>query len=126
MYGTLATLVVFVHFAFILFVALGGLLALRWPRAAWVHLPLAGWGAFVELSGVVCPLPPLVIRCRLMAVSAGYAGDSLAEYLVRLVYPPGLTREMQIALGIGVVLLNAGVYAWAIRKRRARGAEPPA
>ena len=124
MYGTLATLVVLLHFAFILFVVLGGLLAVRWPRAAWVHLPLAGWGAFVELSGRVCPLTPLENRLRQMAGSGGYAGDFLDQYLVRLIYPPGLTREMQIALGIGVVLLNVGVYAWAIRRRPASAAAP--
>ena len=119
MYGILATLVVALHFAFILFVIFGGLLALRWAKAAWVHVPLAGWGAYVELSGRVCPLTPLENHLRRLAGESGYTGGFIDQYLVRLVYPPGLTREMQIALGIGALLLNVGVYAWVLRRRRA-------
>ena len=59
MYGTLAALVVLAHFAYILFVMFGGLLMLRWRRAPWVHLPAATWGAFVELTGRICPITPL-------------------------------------------------------------------
>lgn len=119
MYGILATLLVAFHFAFILFVMFGGLLVIRWPRAAWVHLPLAAWGAYVEFSGRVCPLTPLENRFRQLAGESGYTSGFIDQYLVRLVYPPGLTRDMQIALGVGVVLLNVGVYAWALRRRRA-------
>ena len=52
-------MVVPAHFAYILFVMVGGLLMRRWRRAPWVHLPAAKWGAFVELTGRVCPLTPL-------------------------------------------------------------------
>ena len=118
MYGILATLLVAFHFAFILFVMFGGFLVVRWPRAAWIHLPLAAWGAFVEFSGRVCPLTPLENHFRRLAGESGYAGGFIDQYLVRLVYPPGLTREMQIALGAGAILLNVAVYAWALRGRR--------
>ena len=119
MYGILATLLVAFHLAFILFVMFGGLLVARWPRAAWVHLPLAAWGAFVEFSGRVCPLTPLENHFRQLAGQSGYTGGFIDQYLVRLVYPPGLTREMQIALGVGAIVLNAAVYAWAMRRLRA-------
>jgi len=118
MYAVLATLLVLIHFAFILFVMFGGLLVARWPKAAWVHLPLAAWGVFVEFSGRVCPLTPLENRFRQLAGVSGYAGGFIDQYLVRLIYPPGLTREMQIALGIGAILLNLAAYAWALRRRR--------
>lgn len=117
MYGTLATFVVLVHFAFILFVVLGGLLSLRWPKAVWVHVPCAAWGTFVELSGRVCPLTPLENRFRRMAGDAPYAGDFLDEYLVSLIYPTGLTRGMQIALGVSALVLNVAVYAWVLARR---------
>ena len=118
MYGVLATLLVLIHFAFILFVMFGGLFALRWPKVVWLHLPLAAWGAYVEFSGRVCPLTPLENHFRRLAGEQGYAGGFIDQYLVRLIYPPGLTREMQIALGAGAILLNVAVYAWVVRRRR--------
>jgi hypothetical protein len=45
-----ADLVVLLHFAFILFVVLGGLVVFRWPRFMWLHMPAAAWGAFIEFS----------------------------------------------------------------------------
>ena len=55
----LADLVLVLHLAFIVFVVLGGWLALRWPRVVWVHLPAVVWGIFIELTGGICPLTPL-------------------------------------------------------------------
>lgn len=114
----LADLVVMIHFAFIAFVVAGGLLVLRWPRVAWVHAPAAAWGALIEIAGWICPLTPLENRLRQSAGSDAYAGDFVARYILPVVYPEGLTRDVQIALGIGVVLLNAAVYAVAGRRAR--------
>ncbi len=122
-YGNLATLVVIAHFAFIVFVMFGGFLAVRWMWAPWVHVPCSLWGGFVELSGRVCPLTPLENRLRRAAGSAEYAGGFIEHYLLPVMYPAGLTRPIQIALGVGVVLLNVAIYAWVIRRRRARRAE---
>lgn len=124
MYGTLAALIVVAHFAFILFVMFGGLLALRWSRAPWLHLPAALWGAFVEFTGRVCPLTPLENHFRRLAGSGDYPGDFLDRYLVRLIYPDGLTREMQLALGVGVVLLNVSIYVWVLRPGRRLATAP--
>jgi len=118
MYGILATAVVAAHFAFILFVMFGGFLALRWRRAPWLHLPAAAWGAFVVLSGRVCPLTPLENHFRRLAGGDAYPGAFLDRYLVGIVYPEGLTREVQIVLGLGAILLNAGVYWWVRRRGR--------
>lgn len=117
-YRILADLVVGLHFTFILFVALGGLLVLRWPRASWVHLPCAGWGAVVALMGWVCPLTPLESRLRAAAGEAPSPAPFIERYLLPLIYPGTLTREIQIGLGIGVIVLNAAIYAAAWRKWR--------
>jgi hypothetical protein len=55
----LADLLVALHLAFVVFVVAGGLLVLRWPRLAWVHVPAAVWGALVEVTGWICPLTPV-------------------------------------------------------------------
>jgi len=118
-----ADLLVAAHLAFILFVVFGGLAVLRWRRLAWVHLPAAIWGAVVELAGWICPLTPLEIRLRIAGGEAAYSGDFVERYLLPIIYPSALTREVQVALGVAVVLLNVLVY-WIVIRRRAprRGA----
>jgi hypothetical protein len=116
-HAVLADAVLLLHLAFVLFVVLGGLLALRWPVAAWVHLPCAFWGAFVELSGRLCPLTPLENSLRAAAGESGYTGDFVDRYLVPLVYPAGLTRDVQQVLGGFVIVLNLAIYAIVFRRR---------
>lgn len=118
LYRFLADLVVALHFAFVLFVVLGGLFALRWPRAAWLHLPAAIWGAGIEFLAGVCPLTPLENRLRRLGGEAGYSGGFVEHYLLPVLYPAGLTREVQLALGTFVVALNVVIYAMVWRRRR--------
>jgi len=116
-----ADLVVLLHFGFIVFVLAGGLLVLRRPRYAWLHLPAVAWGAGIELFGGVCPLTPLENALRRAAGEAGYAEGFIAHYLLPLIYPAGLTREIQIGLGLLVLLVNVLIYgSVALRRRRER------
>ena len=125
LYRALADVVLTAHLGFVLFVALGGLLALRWPRVAWAHVPVALYGAAIEFVGFVCPLTPLENALRRRGGEAGYAGGFIDHYVTAALYPDGLTRPAQLALGAGVLLLNAAVYAVWWRRRRARPAPPP-
>ena len=118
----LAVLVVVAHLAFVLFVVLGGLLVMKWPRVAWAHAPAAAWAAVVELTGWVCPLTPLEQLLRERAGASAYQGDFVARYLLPVLYPEGLTRDAQIALGVAVLALNGAVYVAAFRKRSRQSA----
>ena len=109
--------VVLLHFAFILFVVLGGLVVLRWPRFMWLHMPAAAWGAFIELTGWVCPLTPLENRLRIAAGETGYSGGFIEEYLIPVVYPDGLTCWVQISLGVGVIAINLVFYGLLVARR---------
>lgn len=120
LYRLLADAVVLVHGLFILFVIAGGLLALRWPRLAWLHLPAAAWGALVELRHWICPLTPLENHLRRAAGEAGYAGGFVEQYLIPLIYPAGLTPQVQVWLGIAVLLINALVYLAVLLRWRRR------
>ena len=120
-YRGLADLTLVVHLAFILFVVFGGFIALRRPRVAWVHIPVALYGATIEFLGFICPLTPLEIWLRQRGGESGYAGGFIEHYITAAIYPTGLTREIQIALGIGVLLINVIVYAIWLRRRRHRG-----
>lgn len=110
-YGLLADAVLLAHAAFVAFVVLGGLLVLRWPRLAWVHLPVVAWGAGIEFTGGICPLTPLENHLRALAHQQGYAGGFVEHYVFGLLYPEGLTRDVQVALGLGVLALNTALYA---------------
>lgn len=124
----LADLILVLHVCFVMFVAFGGLLVVRWPRLAWVHLPAAVWGAGIELTGGICPLTPLENVLRERAGEAGYEGDFVARYLLPVLYPEGLTREAQLVLGLAVIAANTVLYTVALTRARARRtpvAEPP-
>ncbi|CAG1005635.1 hypothetical protein BURK1_03224 [Burkholderiales bacterium] len=115
-----ADAVVALHVAYIAFACLGGLLALRHPGWALAHLPAAAWGAYAELSATVCPLTPLENHFRRRAGEAGYGGGFVEHYVMPLLYPAGLTQDIQAWLGVFLLALNAAIYALVIARRRRR------
>lgn len=116
----LADLLVGVHLLFVIFVVAGGFLLVRWPKLAWLHLPAAMWGAFIEFSGGICPLTPLENRLRELGGAAGYEGDFVERYLLPILYPAQLTLSLQQVLGAIVVGVNLVAYALAYRAWRRR------
>jgi len=121
MYPLLANLVLIVHLAFVVFVLCGGLLVLRWRWIAWLHVPAIAWGAFVEFDGWICPLTPLENWLRAQDGDISYRSDFIAQYLLPVLYPGDLTRDLQLLLGTVVIVLNAAVYWW-LWQMQARGA----
>ncbi len=116
-FQAVADLVVLVHLAFIVFVVLGGVLALRWRWIAWVHLPALLWSALLEFCGWMCPLTPLENWLRRAGGASGYSGGFVEQYVLPIVYPAALTREAQVALGLVLCLINAAIYfrLWQVR-----------
>jgi uncharacterized protein DUF2784 len=119
----MADLVVALHFAFVLFVVLGGLLALRWPRVAYLHVPAAIWGMLIEFMGWICPLTPLENSLRIRAGGTGYRGGFIENYILPVLYPSALTRGTQVLLGTLVLVLNLAIYGYLLR-RWLRGGRP--
>jgi len=117
-YRFLADLVVLCHLVFVLFAAAGGLLAFRWPVVAWVHLPSAVWGALVEFGGWICPLTPLENWLRLQGNATAYSGGFIEHYITAILYPTGLTREIQIILGLAILVVNASIYGYIFVRHR--------
>jgi len=112
-----ADAVVVVHLLFIVFALLGGLLVWRWPWLVVLHLPAAAWGVLVELMRWPCPLTPLEQRLRVAAGEAGYSGGFIEHYVLPILYPAGLTPQIQIALGLFVLGLNLLIYAGLAKRR---------
>ncbi|MBL8396302.1 MAG: DUF2784 domain-containing protein [Candidatus Accumulibacter sp.] len=123
-YRLLADGVVLAHFLFIAFVGAGGLLVLRWPRLAVLHLPAACWGVLIELTGWICPLTPVENELRQAAGETGYQGSFIAHHLLPLIYPAGFTRGMQLALAAAVIAVNLTLYAWLLWRLRAASRTP--
>lgn len=117
-YALLADLTLLLHATFILFVVFGGILVFRRRGIAWLHVPCALWGALIEFRGWICPLTHLENDLRTKAGAGGYSGGYIDHYLMPLVYPQGLTSDVQIMLGVAVLVINAVIYTLLWHKMR--------
>jgi Protein of Unknown function (DUF2784) len=126
----MADAVLVLHALFIAFAVFGGLIVLSSaflrrgkPTSfwLWLHIACATWAATVVVMGWQCPLTPLEQSLRQAAGQQGYQTSFIEHYLLHAIYPEGLTRPIQIALGSGVVIFNALVYGlfYFLRKKRA-------
>ncbi|HEY8358890.1 MAG TPA: DUF2784 domain-containing protein [Ramlibacter sp.] len=116
----LADAVVLFHLLFVAFAVGGGLLAFRWRWLPLLHLPAMAWAGWVEFTGRICPLTPLENHLRAAGGAAGYEGGFVEHYLLPVLYPASLTRELQWTLGVGLIAFNLVVYAalaWRARRR---------
>ena len=98
------------HLGFIFFVIFGGLLVLRWPKLMFVHIPAAAWGVLIEFFSWYCPLTKWENQFLRQAGRAGYDTGFVAHYIMPVIYPAGLTRGIEIAIGVFVLALNAVIY----------------
>src|SRR5688572_26834244 len=118
LFRLLADATVVLHLLFVAFVVCGGLLVLRWRRVGWVHVPAAAWGAWIEFAGWICPLTPLENWLRAQGGAATYTTSFVERYLLPVLYPASLSRDVQWTLGLLVILLNGIVYAVVVLSRR--------
>ena len=105
-----ADVVLVVHLGFVAFVVFGGFLTWRWPRVAWVQLPVALYGVIIEIVGFRCPLTPLEKWLRRRAGSAGYDGGFVEHYIVPVLYPGEFTQGVKTLLAGVVLAANAVAY----------------
>ena len=109
--------ILILHLLFICLVMFGAVAALRWPRFAIIHIPAATWGFLVEAYGWYCPLTDLENELLRKAGEDGYTGGFIEHHLLAIIYPDGLTREVQVALAVMVLLVNGGLYGWMLARR---------
>jgi hypothetical protein len=114
LYHVAADAVLLLHFAFIAFILLGATLVARWRWVITVHLPAAMWGFFVELTGRICPLTYAGNFFRVRAGQSGYTESFIEHYLLAIIYPAGLTREVQLVLAGIVFAINVAIYIWLV------------
>ena len=107
----LADIVLIVHALFIGFVIFGGLSVLKWRKAIWIHIPCALWGVLIEFFGGICPLTYLENYFRVIGDGDSYESSFIQHYLLPIIYPPGLTTNIQILLGVIVIAINLIIYS---------------
>jgi len=117
-YRFLADLTLMLHLVFILFVLCGGFLCLFRPAMAWIHLPAAGWGIWVEWAAGTCPLTPLENHFRRLASEEGFTGGFIEQYLMPVLYPARLDSSLQWVLGAVVLIVNLLVYRVVFNRAR--------
>ncbi len=125
MYKIVIVLVVTVHFAFIGYVVIGGLLALRWRRTMWLHVPAVIWGAAISTKRVDCPLTWVERWARAKAGMAPLPPDGfIGHYVTGVIYPVSWVGGIEFAV-FAVVAVSWALYFWPRNfwpriKRRAR------
>lgn len=112
-----ADFIVVIHFFFVVFVGAGAFLVLKWRWILYLHIPAATWGALIEFFGLGCPLTPLEKTLRIAAGEEGYAGGFIQHYLVPMIYPGEITREIQVWVGVFVIIINIAIYGWVFLRR---------
>lgn len=117
----MADIVVLLHFLFVVFVVVGGLLVVWKHWIAWLHLPALAWAVVIEISGGICPLTPLENWLRTKEGGVTYSGGFIEHYIYPVLYPAGLTRELQITIGITLLMVNCGVYGWLLLRQYRAG-----
>jgi hypothetical protein len=116
MYEFLATLTLIVHFLFLLFVILGGLLFFIKPWILYFHIPAFIYGVYVELTQSICPLTYLENYLLTKANLATYTTTFIQNYLYAIIYPMNLTKEIQISLAIALIIINGIIYGFVVKK----------
>ncbi|MEE9444016.1 MAG: DUF2784 domain-containing protein [candidate division Zixibacteria bacterium] len=112
-----ANIILVIHLGFVGFVILGAFLVMKWRWVAYLHIPAAIWGMLIEFQGWICPLTPWEQQFRQLGNQSGYTGGFIEHYLLAIIYPTGLTREVQIVLGVLVLGLNLILYGWMIARK---------
>ena len=116
MYEIAANLTLIVHFTFVLFVVFGALLFFVTTKIVFIHIPAFIWGSYIELTHSICPLTYLENLFLHKANLTTYSEGFIQNYLVSIVYPTNLSKDVQIYLGIALIVVNMIIYGFIISK----------
>ena len=118
MHELAADIILIIHFAFILFVVFGALLFFVATKIIFIHFPALIWGSYIELTNSICPLTYLENWFLHKANLTTYSEGFIQNYLMPIVYPASLTKDLQIYLGIALIVINIVFYAFIFSKMK--------
>jgi hypothetical protein len=119
----LAALAAVLHGAAVLFMLTGSLLALRWPRVLWLHVPVAQAILAIYLTGSDCPLTTWELDLRAAAGEPGYRGGFIGHYITGPLGFPIEQTSTQIGVYTAAIVPNLIGYTLLVRRRLARRRE---
>jgi hypothetical protein len=111
----LARGVVGLHFAYLAYVAAGGLLAWRWPKTIKLHVTAVAWAVLIIVTRVQCPLTSVQDYLRERSGEHPLAGGFIDVYVRGTLFPAGGQARAQAALGALVLASWTGLL---LRSRR--------
>jgi hypothetical protein len=118
-----ATLVAVLHGAAIVLMLTGSLLALRWPRVLWLHVPVGLTILGLYLTGSDCPLTTWELALRERVGEPGYGGGFIGHYITEPMGFPIEATTTQVGVCVVAFLPNlVGYGLLAARVRVARRA----
>ena len=120
MYELFANLTLIIHLIFILFVIFGGLLFFIFSKIIYIHLPALLWGIYIELTNSVCPLTYLENWFLHKGELTTYSNDFINNYLFPIIYPEGLTTDIQTYIGITLIVINILIYGLIFKNLKKR------
>ncbi len=110
-----ATLVAAVHMAFLVYLVLGGFLALRRLAWLWPHLACTAWSIHITLTQGRCPLTTLEKELLARGGRTPYEDSYIAHYLQDTLYPAQYETAVWLA-SVGIALVSYAVVL--LRRRR--------
>lgn len=117
-YQVIGDTAMILHFAFLVYVTLGGFLAWRWPRMIWPHVAVAAYALGITVIGWECPLTHVENWGRANAGQNGVTEVGFIDhYLTGVIYPAEHLLTVQLLVALSVAVSWAGWFA--LQRRRA-------
>ena len=120
MYELFANLTLIAHLIFILFVIFGGLFFFIFSKIIYIHLPALFWGIYIELTNSICPLTYLENWFLYQGGLTTYSDDFINNYLILIIYPEELNTNIQVYLGITLIVTNILIYGLILKNLKKR------
>lgn len=120
LYRWLALVVVVLHFAFLVYLPLGGFLAWRWPRTIVLHVAAVSWAVLTLAAHLPCPLTELQNRLRELSGQPALGNTFINTYVRGVFYPADHENATRALLALLVVASWLALAARRRVRRRAR------
>ena len=109
-YHLVVTATAVAHFAILVYLAVGGFIAWRYPRTLVLHAVVVLWALGSIFVRYPCPLTAWEQWARERAGLAPlHAGGFIEHYLTGTIYPEGYLVAVQVLVGLLVVVSWAGL-----------------
>lgn len=119
----LADVVVTAHYAYLVYLLIGGFLAWRWHKSIVAHVVAAVWAVLIVVTKVPCPLTSLQNNLRERAGQQPLSASFVDTYVRGTFFPTDRVGPAQALVGILVLMSWLG-FVRAVRQGPQRSPRP--